>query len=105
MYQPHPQPFPIPICTGINNEQDALAYLNAVKSHYAKSNNLQEYETLMSVLQDWKSRRISTADVIAHVTTAFRGNEELILGFLSPAYRIERDLRSPNGVKIITPRV
>lgn len=67
----------------LNKKQDALAYLNALKYQNAESYHLRAYETFMSTLRDWDAREISTANIIAHITTAISGDTELILGFSS----------------------
>lgn len=70
--------------------EDALAYLEQVKSQF--NNHPNVYNQFLDIMKEFKAQTIDTAEVIRRVSTLFEGRKELILGFntfLPPGYKIE----------------
>lgn len=69
--------------------EDALAYLENVKSQFA--DDLNVYNQFLDIMKAFKAQSIDTSEVIYRVSFLFRGHKELILGFntfLPPGYNI-----------------
>ena len=70
--------------------EDALQYLDRVKSKFAKTPHI--YNEFLGIMRQFKSRTIDTPGVIEHVARLFKGSKDLVLGFnafLPPGYKIE----------------
>lgn len=72
--------------------EDALFYFEKVKKEY--SDRPKVYRVFLEIIRDYKSRAISTPDVIARISKLFEGNIKLIVGFnrfLPKDYHINED--------------
>lgn len=70
--------------------EDALAYLEQVKSQFTDQPNV--YHHFLDIMKEFKAQTIDTGVVIKRVSQLFRGHKDLILGFntfLPPGYTIE----------------
>eukprot|EP00741_Cyanophora_paradoxa_P007582 tig00001155_g7334.t1 len=97
--QPHPpelaiaQPGPpLPQHSGQLKVEDALAYLEHVKTTFQDRPFI--YNHFLDIMKDFKAAAIDTPGVIIRVSRLFAGHRNLILGFntfLPPGYKIEVD--------------
>ncbi|XP_075239098.1 paired amphipathic helix protein Sin3a-like [Convolutriloba macropyga] len=80
--------------------EDALTYLDHVKSQFGSSS---VYNDFLEIMKQFKSQIIDTTEVIQRVSELFKGHGSLITGFnafLPPGYQI----RYNNGnVQVVTP--
>ncbi len=93
--------------------EDALMYLDQVKMEFGDRPNI--YNEFLEIMKKFKSQKIDTPGVIRRVSTLFRGNKALVLGFntfLPLGFKIEIPLdgsgaffRMPNhpGITLIHP--
>ena len=76
--------------------EDALLYLDDVKREFGGRPRV--YNEFLAIMKNFKSQEVDTPGVIARVSTLFRGNNHLILGFnkfLPDGYKISMaDLRN-----------
>lgn len=70
--------------------EDALMYLDEVKLEFGNRPHI--YNEFLDIMKTFKSQQIDTPGVIRRVSTLFRGNRRLVLGFntfLPEGYKIE----------------
>ena len=70
--------------------EDALAYLDKVKSAY--EDRAEMYNCFLDIMKEFKAQRVDTPGVIDRILSLFRGDRALLLGFntfLPPGYKIE----------------
>ncbi|KAF7730721.1 Transcriptional regulatory protein sin3 [Apophysomyces ossiformis] len=60
--------------------EDAMSYLEKIKSDYAE--DPQTFDKFLGIMDDFRSERINTPQVLERVTLLFRGKPGLIRGFL-----------------------
>ncbi|CAB9514765.1 amphipathic helix protein Sin3-like [Seminavis robusta] len=82
--------------------EDALFYFEEVKKEY--EDRPKVYRVFLEIIRDYKSRNLSTPEVIAKISKLFQGNSKLIIGFnrfLPNDYHITEedvsDMESYNG--------
>jgi histone deacetylase complex regulatory component SIN3 len=70
--------------------EDALAYLDKVKTQFSESPSV--YNKFLEIMKNFKAQTIDTPGVIHRVSELFKGHDNLILGFntfLPPGFKIE----------------
>ena len=82
--------------------EDALFYFEEVKKQY--EDRPKVYRIFLEIIRDYKSRKISTPEVIARIAKLFQGKSKLIIGFnrfLPKDFHVNQDdvaeMQSYNG--------
>ncbi|KAJ3372348.1 Transcriptional regulatory protein sin3 [Kappamyces sp. JEL0680] len=86
------------------NVRDALSYLDQVKFQFAGQPEV--YNRFLDIMKDFKSQEIDTPGVIERVSTLFRSQPQLIIGFntfLPPGYSLEPTNNPNDPVRVTTP--
>lgn len=88
------------------NIEDALSYLDQVKSQFQKQPNV--YNSFLDIMKDFNTQRIDTPGVIERVANLFKGHPVLVEGFntfLPPGFNIvcSSDPKGPHNIRVITP--
>lgn len=84
--------------------EDALSYCDQVKMQFG--NQPQVYNDFLDIMKEFKSQSIDTPGVISRVSNLFKGQLELIVGFITflpPDYKIEVHPNDANSVSYTTP--
>lgn len=72
--------------------EDALAYLEQVKSHFKDLGRPAVYNSFVGIMKQFKAHNIGTAEVHKQVLELFSGHDELLVGFqafLPPGFLVE----------------
>lgn len=88
------------------NIEDALSYLDTVKSQF--QDNPDVYNNFLDIMKEFNTQKIDTPGVIERVSTLFKGHTLLVEGFntfLPPGYSIvcSSDPNDPNPIRVTTP--